>query len=149
MKKNQPKKLATRVKINIVIFGVLAVIFATIPQVLIRTWFPNTDSDQPSYAGQFAYTLYDICPCSDGDDACQGYYACGSDKANLTYNLDNAPADLLASAKQAQYFDNMIESSRQSTMVIRMYILSDISYLMSFISLVAGVIYWNHNKAKA
>ena len=136
-----------RVKINVGIFGLLAIVFAVIPNVLFRTWFPN-DGTQPQYAGQFVYVLHDICPCQADDDECAGYYACGSDKANITYNLDTAPEDLLAEAKRDHYFEGMIEANRQGFTVMRLYLLCDISYLMAFISLVAGVVYWNHCRTK-
>lgn len=148
MKKNI-RKLDIRIKINIIIFGLLAVLFAFLPRIMFAMWYPVIDDNVPQYEGGFAYVLNDICPCPANDDSCIGYYACGPDKANITYNLDNAPEDLLAQAKRDQYFEGMIEATRQSAIVMRQYLLCDICYLMAFISVVVGVIYWNHNKSKA
>lgn len=141
-------KLPLRIKINIGIFGVLAIMFVTLPNILFRNWFPASDDSQPQYEGGFSYILHDICPCHASDDSCMGYYACGPDKANITYNLDNAPEDRLEVAKRDQYFENMIETNRHGFNITRLYLLCDASYMLSFLSLVAGVIYWNHNMAK-
>ena len=143
-------KLNIRIKINIAIFAVVAVLFAVMPHVLFGIWYPSDVEDsQPQYdKNNFAYVLYDICPCSATDDDCAGYYACGADKANITYNLDTAPEDLLMEAKQASYFESMIMGSRMAPMIMRQYLLCDICYLMAFASAVVGVIYWNHNKVK-
>ena len=142
-------KLPLRVKINIVIFGVMAVVFALMPQLIISQWMASIDSAaEPQYAGQFTYVLNDICPCQADDEDCVGYYACGPDKANITYNLDTAPEELLDLAKRDHYFEGMIESNRYGTVAMRIYLQCDICYLMAFVSLVAGVIYWNHCKAK-
>ena len=144
--KNTKTKLPVRIKINIGIFFALAVFFAFLPNVLPGIFLPSNNSQL--YEGGFSYILHDICPCHAGDDDCSGYYACGLDKANITYNLDTAPADLLAEAKRDQYFEDRIESSRQSYVALRLLLLNDISYLMTFISLIAGIIYWNHNMVK-
>ena len=120
------------------------------PRILFGVHFPfQMDEPNPSgdYSGNFAYVLHDICPCHEDDDECAGYYACGSDKANITYNLDNAPADKLKEAKRDSYFEGKIESARQSAMVQRHYLACDLCYLLSFLSLVAGIIYWNHSRA--
>ena len=144
MKKSR-QKLNVRVKVNIAIFGLLTLLFAILPGIMMVIWFPDTD--EPQYGDNFSYILHDICPCSEDEKDCQGHYACGPDKANITYNLDNAPADLLAEAKQDHYYETQIESVRNGVIMMRRYLLCDIYYLLSFLSLVAGVIYWNHNKA--
>lgn len=138
-------KMPARIKINIGIFMLMAVLFALLPNALFRVWLPDNDDSQPQYEGGFSYILHDICPCPADDDNYAGYYACGPDKANITYNLDTTPADLLAEARRDQYFEDRIEASRQAPIMMRLYLLCDISYLMAFISLVAGIIYWNHN----
>lgn len=74
------KKLPTRIKINIVIFVLLAILFGFMPRILFGVHFPF-QVDEPDYAGNFAYVLHDICPCHEGEDECAGYYTCGSDKA--------------------------------------------------------------------
>ena len=145
MKKDH-KKLPTRIKINIAIFALLAILFGLMPRMLFGIRFPF-QVDEPDYAGNFAYVLHDICPCHEGEDECAGYYACGQDKANITYNLDNAPADKLEEAKRDAYFEGRIEATRQSAMIQRYYLISDLCYLLSFLSLVAGIIYWNHSIA--
>ena len=131
MKKSR-QKLNVRVKVNIAIFGLLTLLFAILPGIMMVIWFPDTD--EPQYGDNFSYILHD---------------ACGPDKANITYNLDNAPADLLAEAKQDHYYETQIGSVRNGVIMMRRYLLCDIYYLLSFLSLVAGVIYWNHNKAVA
>lgn len=145
MKKDH-KKINTRIKINLVIFTALAVLFGLMPRALLTYWLPG-QSDQPEYAGNFAYVLSDICPCHVGEDDCSGYYACGPDKANITYNLDNAPADKLEQAKRDSYLESQITSVRHGMMIQRYYLMCSICYLLSFLSLVAGIIYWNHNRA--
>lgn len=144
--KKAGQKLNIRIKINIAIFGILTVLFAVMPKVMMYVWYP--DNNEPQYGGSFAYILHDICPCSADEEDCKGYYACGPDKANITYDLDTAPEDLLAEARRDHYFESQIEGNRRSMIVMRQYLLCDICYLMSFVSLVGGVIYWNHNKAR-
>ena len=145
--KKAGQKLNIRIKINIAIFGILTMLFAAMPTIMMYVWYPD-DNDEPQYVGGFAYITYDICPCSADEEDCKGYYACGPDKANITYDLDTAPEDLLAKARRDQYFETLIEGNRRGVIVIRQYLLCDICYLMSFVSLVGGVIYWNHNKAR-
>ena len=145
MKAKPKTKMPMNIKINVVIILVMAVVFALLPNLVFMKWIP-TDGNASDYGVSWAYTLYDICPCSVDDESCQGYYACGADKANLTYNLENAPEDKLEAAKVATNFENRLETNRQGMMVMRVYLLCDISYLFSFISLVAGIIYWNHNR---
>lgn len=150
MKKNITKtKMPIRYKINIAIFALVALIFAFAPNAIIRIMFPNNDDVNDYSSGDFAYILYDVCPCHEGEDSCSGYFACGPDKANITYNLDNAPEDRLDDAKRMSYIDNAIESARQSAIIMRVYILCDVCYLMAFVSLVGGIIYWNHCAAKS
>ena len=144
MKKENKPKFKINVIINLIIFAGLAVLFAILPRILFTIWFPDTN--EPQYAGDFAYVMHDICPCHTGEDECSGYYACGADKANITYNLDNAPEDELKAAKIDDYFENQIESVRRSATIMRRYTYFDICYLLSFLSLVAGVIYFIHNK---
>ena len=141
-------KMPLKIKINIVIFGMLTIIFAILPNIWFKNSFSASDTSTPQYEGGFSYILHDICPCPSNDDACIGYYACSPDKANITYNLDNAPAEELKSAKRDHYFESLIEANRSGIMITKTYLLCDISYLLSFLSLVAGVIYWNHNTAK-
>lgn len=142
-------KLPMRVKINIVIFGVMAVVFALMPRVIMWQWMASIEgAAEPQYAGQFAYVLHDICPCHTDEDDCMGYYACGQDKANITYNLDNAPEELLDEAKVDHYFEGMLESNRYGVIAMRVYLQCDACYLMAFVSLVVGVTYWNHCKAR-
>ena len=138
-------KLPMNIKINILIFAVGTILFALLPRLVFMNWASIGDND-PDYAGNYAYTLYDICPCAVDDESCQGYYACGADKANLTYNLENAPEDKLQDAKAMNYLEDRLETNRQGIMVMRVYILCDISYLVSFLSFVVGIIYWNHNR---
>lgn len=146
MKKEKVKvKMPTRFKVNIIIFFAMAVAFFIMPSLLFRMAFPNTESAADSYpSGGFMYVLNDICPCHEGEDSCSGYFACGADKANITYNLDNAPADKLENAKQLAYLESSIETSRQGMNVMRIMLMCDVFYLLSFISLVAGIIYWIH-----
>lgn len=142
-------KLSMRAKVNVGIFVVVAIIFALMPKLIMAQYMVAIENAaQPQYAGQFTYVLYDVCPCSEGDDECAGYYACGPDKANITYNLDNAPEELLDAAKRDQYFEGMIEANRHSATVMRVYLQCDMCYLMAFVSLVAGAIYWNHCKIR-
>ena len=143
---NQKVKLPLRKKINVAIFAVIAIIFAVLPNTLFMSWI-NVDDNKPDYADNFPYVLHDICPCHTGEDDCSEYYACGADKANITYNLDTAPEDKLEEAKRDTYFENMIESNRHSVLYARVMTLCDISYIIAFLSLVVGIIYWNHNKA--
>lgn len=145
MKKNH-QKISPYIIINLLIFVALTILFAVLPKVLFMHWLPINENE-PGYAGNFTYVLHDICPCHDGEDDCSGYYACGPDKANITYNLDNAPANLLTEAKIDNYLSNQIETNRQSANIMRIYLLCDASYLLSFLSLVAGIIYFNHTKA--
>ena len=138
-------KMPTRFKVNIIIFFAMAVAFFIMPSLLFRMAFPNTESVADNYpSGGFMYVLNDICPCNAGDEECSGYFACGPDKANITYNLDNAPADKLENAKQLAYLDSSIETSRQGMIAMRIMLMCDVFYLLSFISLVVGIIYWNH-----
>ena len=147
--KEKRQKMNLRVKINVVIFGIVTVLFALMPKLIMSQWMASLDnSNQPQYEGGFVYVLHDICPCPSDDDDCAGYYACGPDKANITYNLDTAPEELLDEAKVDHYFEGMIETNRHSITAMRIYLLCDICYLMAFVSLVGGVIYWNHNMAK-
>ena len=142
-------KLPMRVKVNVGIFAVVALVFALMPRVIMSQWMASIDSAvEPQYAGQFTYVLHDICPCQAGDDECAGYYACGPDKANITYNLDTAPEELLDEAKRDHYFEGIIETNRHSVIAMRFYLQCDICYLLALVSLIAGVIYWNHCKAK-
>ena len=147
MKKTKVK-MPTRIRVNIAILVVMAVIFAVMPSILFQIWFNNNET-VAQYGDSFAYILHDICPCSADEEDCLGYYACGPDKANITYNLDTAPADQLAEAKRDHYFETLFDSVRHNTINIRRYIVCDICYFVSVLFLVAGVIYWNHNKAKA
>ena len=141
-------KMPTRIKVNVVIFVIMTILFAVLPMIFFTVWFPNDESGS-QYEDSFSYILHDICPCSADEENCMGYYACGPDKANITYNLDTAPADILAEARRDHYFERMISSARYSSIVMRQYLIMDICYLMSLISLVSGVIYWNHNRVKA
>ena len=145
MKAKTKTKMPMNIKINILIFAVVTVLLALLPKLVFMNWIPD-DGNATDYAYGWAYTLYDICPCSADDESCQGYYACGADKANLTYNIENAPEDKLEAAKVATNFENRLETNRQGMMVMRIYLLCDVSYLLSFLSFVAGVIYWNHNR---
>lgn len=148
-KMKNKNKLPVRIKVNIGIFMVIAVMFAVMPQIMMRVRAEQMNSiEQPQYAGQFVYVLHDICPCRADDEECAGYYACGPDKANIKYNLDTVPEELLDAAKRDHYFEGMIEADRQGSMIMRDYLQYDICYLMAFVSLIAGVIYWNHCKAR-
>ena len=142
------KKMSVNTKINFAIFMGLAALFYFLPGIMFGIWYPNVDVDEPNYSGDYAYVLYDICPCHEGDDACAGYYACGPDKANITYNLDNAPAELLEEAKKSDYFDMRLESIHQGNIAMRHFLLCDMFYLVSFLSLIGGIIYLVHNWGK-
>ena len=138
-------KMSMNIKINILIFAAVTILLALLPGLVFARWIPD-DGNATDYTYGWAYTLYDICPCSANDGKCQDNYNCGADKSNLTYNIENAPEDKLEAAKVATNFENRLETNRQGMMVMRIYLLCDISYFLSFISFVAGVIYWNHNR---
>lgn len=138
-------KMPMQFKINIAIFFALAVIFAILPSIIIRIAGARINSSSEKYSsGDFIYVLNDVCPCHTGDDDCSGYFACGPDKANITYNLDSAPEEKLEFSKQMSYLANAIEVNRQGPMTMRLYLWLDMCYILSFISLVAGIIYWIH-----
>ena len=135
------------IKINIIIFMALAILFAFLPTILLKLWLP--DAEQPDYKNRgFSYALYGICPCHEGDDECSNYYACEKDKENIIYNLDNAPDDKIKDAKRDSYFENLIKASNNNIRTLHWTLTRDFCYLLSFLSLVTAVIYGNHNKTK-
>lgn len=139
--------LPLRIKINIAIFAFVTLVFAIAPSCITKRWV-DSFNDRPEYAGQsFSYIMNDICPCHTGEDDCSGFYACGKDKANITYNLDTAPEDLLKSTEKEAYLESLIESNRQSIIYSRIPLVCDICYIIAFISLMSGIVYWNHSKS--
>ena len=139
------------VKINLGIFLIVAILCGFVfPKMIFEKSLP--EDTNPIYTHEsFIYPiLYDVCPCSASEDydydSCAGYYAC--DKANITYNLNNAPEDALEAAKRDVWFETEIKGVRTQVIVNNIYLLMDLSYIIAAISLLSGLIYGIHNFSK-
>ncbi|MBQ7802891.1 hypothetical protein IJ380_03515 [Candidatus Saccharibacteria bacterium] len=122
------------VKVNCLIFLTLGIFcLFVMPTLVFKLYFPEDNS--PDYTHEsFTYSsLYKICPCSEKEDydydSCAGYYACGPDKANLPYNFDNAPEELLKAANHDVYFENEISVLGHRITSIRTSLLMDLSHI--------------------
>ncbi len=138
---------STRIKTNIIILMVTAIVFAILPMALHLLW--PQEPEQSGYTDRgFPYLLHSICPCHEGDDECAKGHSCGKDEANTSYNLDNAPAEKIEEAERDRYFESLLEANRSNIRALRLNLASDFCFAASFILLIVDFVYGNHNKDK-
>ena len=180
--RSKKHKLPTRIKINIaIIFATSMALFVGsilfYRQIIYvdMSMVENLEFDEkyignPAYEGSYpdgtpkyeslymTYRKYDICPCRAGETNCEGTFLCPADehagRVALTYNLDNAPADLLEKAEkevesEERYWNLYDAVNRTAMPQKKLYVVvSAMMKVLSLVGVIVCVVYYNHEKTR-